>query len=396
MQVDCKKFLAPEGFKDFLPDEAFQKRILENKWIKLFQSWAYKEIISASFEFYDTLMMNVGVNTSTLLKIIDRDGHLLALRPDMTSPIARLVATRMRDYDFPHRLFYIANVFRYEDEVQRGRHREFYQAGVELIGPKGPKADGEVIALAVEALKTAGLREFQIGLGHIEVTKELLKQLSAGENKEKEARDALARKNFVKLESLFDIKAQTLEEKVFKILTSLDSLDNMIIRLNQVAKTSKLLQAINELKELNTTLKAFGVDNKIFVDFSILRDFNYYTGIIFEGYSDSLGFPLCGGGRYDKLLGNFGFDCPATGFALGVERVLQVLKKEAYQTKFEIDYLVCGENEAKVIKEAIKLRNDGYNVEIEIMGLKDAELAAYAQARGIKNILEVLKQEGDI
>ncbi len=389
------KLRVPEGFKDFLPDAAAKKRALEDKWIKLFKSWAYKEIVSSSFEYYDTLTMNVGVDTLSLLKTIDRGGHIIALRPDMTSPIARLVATRMKNYPLPQRLFYLANVFRYEDEIQRGRHREFYQAGVELIGPKGPKADGEIIALAVETLETAGLKNYQIGLGHVEITKGLLSQLNSGKYKEKEIREALSRKNFVKLHSLVKTNGRQDDEKIYKILTSQDTLDSMVSKLKEVANNAQLAKAVDDLEILSKTLKAFEVEQKVFVDFSILRDFNYYTGIVFEGYSEALGHPLCGGGRYDNLLGSFGYKCPATGFALGIERILEVLEKEAFETKPEVDYFVYGDDEEQVIKEVRRIRQEGYNVEMDLMNLNDEEAERYARRNGINNLLKI-KQVGEV
>lgn len=386
------KLQVPEGFKDFLPEEAYRKRYLEEKWIDLFKSWSYREVVSSSFEYYDTLAMNVGVDTLDLLKIVDRDGHILALRPEMTSPIARLVATRMKDQKLPQRLFYLANVFRYESDAQKGRHREFYQAGVEFIGTKGTKADAEIIALAVEALETAGLRGFQIGLGHMEITKGLLKQLNGADNAERvmKIKQALSQKSYVELAKLLNFKEQSIEESIFKLITTQNTLDQAVASLKSIVTAPELERSIKDLEDLVSSLKAYGVDQRIFVDFSILRDFDYYTGIVFEGYSECLGFPICGGGRYDELLGSFGNSNPATGFAIGVERVLEALNKENNMIEeSKIDYLICGSNEHEVIKEAKLLRSKGYLVEVDLMDLTEKEAEAYALERGIKNIIKL-------
>ena len=392
MNIFSNKLQVPEGFKDFLPDEAYKKRYLEEKWIDLFKSWAYKEVVSSSFEYYDTLAMNVGVDTLDLLKIVDRGGHILALRPEMTSPIARLVATGLKDQKLPQRLFYLANVFRYESDAQKGRHREFYQAGVEFIGPSGPKADAEIIALAVEALETAGLQGFQIGLGHMEVTKGLLKQLNGSDNPERAIKitQALSRKSYVELAKLLNFKAQSMEENIFKLITTQSSLDQAVTNLKSIATDSELEKPIKDLESLVSSLKTYEVDQRVFVDFSILRDFDYYTGIVFEGYSECLGFPICGGGRYDKLLGNFGKSNPATGFAIGIERVLEALNKESNLIEEpKIDYLICGGKEQEIIKEAKLLRSKGYHVEVDLMNLKESEAEAYAFKKGIKNIIKL-------
>ena len=392
MNIFSNRLQVPEGFKDFLPDEAYKKRYLEEKWIYLFKSWSYREVISSSFEYYDTLTMNVGVNTLNLLKTVDRDGHILALRPEMTSPIARLVATGLKDQKLPQRLFYVANVFRYESDAQKGRHREFYQAGVEFIGPKGPKADAEIIALAVEALETAGLQGFQIGLGHMEITKGLLKQLNGADNAERavKIKQALSNKSYVELAKLLNFKAQSIEENIFKLIITQNTLDQAVANLKSIVNAPELEKPIKDLEDLVSSLKAYGVDQRVFVDFSILRDFDYYTGIVFEGYSECLGFPICGGGRYDKLLGNFGNSNPATGFAIGVERVLEALNRESNLIEeAKIDYLICGNREQEVIKEAKLLRSKGYLVEVDLMNLTEEEAGAYAFERGIKNIIKL-------
>ncbi len=379
----------PKGFKDFMLAEAYQKRALENKWVQLFQSWSYNEIVSSSFEYYDTLIMNVGINPLNLLKTIDRTGHILALRPDMTSPIARLVATQMKDQLLPQRLFYLANVFRYETVVRKGRHMEFHQAGVELIGPKGARADGEVIALAIKALEQAGLSDFQIGLGHVGLTKLLLEHLANEASHMSDIKDALGRKDFVELANLLQLDNHPQKKSIFNVVTQQAKLWSMLDKLEGLIDDQRFLMAIQDLKVFGETLEQYKVADRVFIDFSILRDFDYYTGIVFEGYSGNLGYPICAGGRYDRLLGTFGFDCPATGFALGLERVLVALSKEGKFVKPSAGYFVSGINQAEVLSKAEALRRDGYVVEVDMMGLSPGEAKEYARAKGINNLVVV-------
>ncbi|MGB9793260.1 MAG: ATP phosphoribosyltransferase regulatory subunit, partial [Thermacetogeniaceae bacterium] len=165
--------LMPGDVKDMLPAEAKRKRELETRLLGLFESYGYQEVVTPTFEFYEMLepALDRGMREH-LFRFIDEQGRIIVLRPDMTTPIARLISTRLRDRELPMRFCYVANIFRRENHA--GRQREFYQAGVELVGGSGAEADAEVISLACEALKLAGVRSFQISVGHVEVLEGVL------------------------------------------------------------------------------------------------------------------------------------------------------------------------------------------------------------------------------
>ncbi|NLC07583.1 MAG: ATP phosphoribosyltransferase regulatory subunit [Syntrophomonadaceae bacterium] len=319
----------PAGTRDLLPGEARRRRALENQMVTVFERWGYQEVATPTLEYFDTLAIDLGEEVGEeLYRLLDRDGRLLVLRPDMTTPIARLVATRLRNQPLPLRLFYLANVFRYESP-QAGRLREFGQAGVELIGSSGPEADAELIALAVEALRTAGLQEFQISLGEVQVINGLMEETNLPESVIRSLKRALTQKDLVGLEDLLLEHQVPLQKREMILgISNFQGGLEVIQEFRKLTANQRTIQALDYLEQVWSSLIKLGVDPFVRLDLGVLRGFEYYTGIVFEGYSSDLGFPLCGGGRYDNLLSKFGYPCPATGFAVGIERLLLALDNQ--------------------------------------------------------------------
>jgi ATP phosphoribosyltransferase regulatory subunit len=319
----------PAGVRDLLPGEAWRKRCLENIFEKTFRVWGYKEVVTPAFEYYDALSVGRGAEEDVLLyKFIDRQGHVLSLRPDMTTPIARLVSTRLRDGEFPLRLFYLANVFSYETP-QAGRQREFCQSGIELIGDKSPFADAEAIAVAVEILKESGLKNFRVSIGHVDILYGLMEELRLPDAQKGRIKAAVGNKNYVGLQELLDEFNVPLDKKdMFMQVITLHGGKNVIEEAGKLVANARTKAALQDLDSVFKALEAYQITSYVEIDLGVLRGLDYYTGVVFEGYSAHLGFPILGGGRYDNLLEQFGFDCPATGFALGMERLLLSLEKE--------------------------------------------------------------------
>ncbi|ATW23404.1 hypothetical protein DCMF_00090 [Candidatus Formimonas warabiya] len=347
----------PSGMKDLLPDEARKKRNLENVLIAKFLDWSYQEVITPVLEYYDHLVP-AETPDDQFFKLIDRRGNILALRTDMTTPIARMVSTRFSPEQYPLRLFYLSNVFRYENP-QMGRQREFYQAGVELIGESGPAADAEAIALAAECLREAQLKGFQISIGHIDFFRGIVNELDVEAGVKERIIRSVAEKDFVELEILLETYRVNAEMK--SLILSLPSIRGDI---SVVEKAEKLIKnpmakaALENLRQVFQLLRVYGVDQDVFVDFGIMRDFDYYSGIVFEGYSPGVGVPICGGGRYDHLLGQYGSEAPATGFAIGIERLMLALEKQKPQAK---PFLTIALPKGKLGSEAIQaLKDVGY------------------------------------
>lgn len=379
--------LMPGGVRDLLPGEARRKRELEAGLLRLFEAWGYREVITPTFEFYEVLAPALGeMLHDQLYRFIDDRGRIMVLRPDMTTPIARLVSTRLREQPLPLRLCYVANVFRRENHA--GQQREFYQAGVELLGAPGPEADAEVIGLAGEALKLAGIKDFRITLGQVEVLTGVLAGAGFSAPDLEQAKLALSKKDLVTWEQL--VASSPLAPDRKEALTALPSLRGGVEVLEAVEgliRGGGAALGLAALRRVWERLADYGLQDQVDLDLTLLRGLTYYTGIVFEGYAPGVGYPLCGGGRYDKLLARFGFPCPATGFALNIERVLAAREKDAAFHEQAPDYFITGGDPREIVKKARALRQEGNTVEIEVAGLPLEESIAYASRKGVPQIL---------
>jgi len=387
----------PEGLNDLLPEEVFKRRFLENKISQVFTKWSYQEIITPTFEFYEILAKGAGtIMKKEMIKFFDRKENIVALRPEMTTPIARVTSTKLKGEPKPLRFYYMGNVFRYDD-FKVGGQREFCQAGVELIGVNSKEADAEVIALAVECLKNSGLKKFFIDIGHINFFNGIMQSIKVKEERKQEIREAILNKNFVLLEKILYVSDIKDKEKEFVLkMPTLRGRGEVLEEAEKMISNRLSESALKEIKEVYNLLRNYGLEEYILIDLGIIRDFDYYTGIIFEGYTDYLGFPVCGGGRYDNLCSKFGRDLPSTGFAIGLERLAIILEKENVDSlKLERPdkYLVYYQNDKRYFRKALEvagnLRKKGLIVELEVEKREFAEVLNYARSKGVKYIVIV-------
>lgn len=314
----------PYGMRDFLPGEAAQKRATENRLADLFAAWGYEEVVTPVMEYLDTLVMGSGDRLEEhIFKFLGRDNRTLALRHEMTTPIARLATGRLRDKPLPLKLSYISNIYRYE-QIQTGRRCEFYQAGVEFLGESGAAADAEVIALAMESLRSAGITDFRLCLGHVDFAGGLLESCGLTAKETEKIQAAIENKNLVKLKTLTEkLSLSSVAQATLQQIPMLYGDESVIERAGQLTANRKSNAALDNLRQIYTLVQnKYGLSEHIAFDLGMIRDFGYYTGMVFEIYVPTLGFPLCGGGRYDRMLAKFGRDLPATGFALGIERIM--------------------------------------------------------------------------
>lgn len=315
----------PTGVRDQTADEVAARRRLEARLLEVFARWGYAEVATPTLEFLDTLERGAGPGIDDrLLKFVDSGGEVLTLRPEMTVPLARLAATRLLPAGgSPLRLAYVATVFRAQERGS-GRLREFTQAGVELIGEAGGLADAEVIALAGEALLAAGIDRPAISVGHAGFLRGILSTLPGPAAEA--ARDLLYRRAFADLESMI---AAGPALDAFRLLPSLQGPD-ALERAMPLATTSESLAALESLRGVLDGVAAHGQAVRVEVNLGLIRDFEYYSGVVFEAHAPQGGMPLLGGGRYDDLLTRFGHPAPATGFAMGLEeRVLDAVVSSA-------------------------------------------------------------------
>jgi ATP phosphoribosyltransferase regulatory subunit len=386
----------PCGVRDLFLRDAAKLSTLMATWRKLFESWAYTEIIPPTYEHYDVLMAGSGADfEGKVFRVLDREGNILALRSDITTQVARIVGTKLYDLPLPLRFYYLANVFRYE-EPQAGRQREFCQAGLELIGASGPEADAEVLTIALEALQLVNLRGFQINLGQMAYFKAIVDDLDLSPAQVKELKVAIDRKDGAGLgESLREWEISRRHAVAVEELLHLCGGEETLERAAGLAPNTGARRAIENLSQVYARLSAQGLAEHVLIDLGEVRGLNYYTGITFEGFSPGLGFPICNGGRYDELIGLYGRPLPAVGFALGVERVLLALEEQGEQKVDLTSHLLVAAKVALSGKEALQhLRRQGFKIENDVMARDEAGLLEYARLRGIPRVLVDGDEEG--
>jgi len=314
-----------EGQRDVLQDEAAVRRTVEARLLETYRRWGYREVGTPTLELLEEVLPGAGgSDRDDLYKLIDRRGRILALRPDMTTPIARLVGTHLTEQPLPLRLCYSAPVFRYQPQGA-GRPHEVLQSGVELVGASGPEADAEVIALTVEALRAGGLDSFAVSLSDSRLLPGIMKHCGVDNGVQNQLRRALADRDLVGYERA--VRALSLDAERERLLLLPAGLgdarewDSMLADLdNREAR-----EALEAMKQVTALLERYSVTVPIHLDLGLVRGLDYYTGLIFEAFAPGSGYPVAGGGRYDRLLQAFGPDRPATGFALDVGLLLQAL-----------------------------------------------------------------------
>lgn len=376
----------PKGVKIYLPDEAWAKRNVEGRLLSGFTRWGYREIVTPTYEYADVL--SVGTDEALqeqMLKLVDRDtGRMLALRADITPQIARIVATRLRDEPKPLRLAYVANVFRYQ-EPQVGRYREFFQAGVELVGLEKPEADAEMIAMTVEGLRSLGLDRFQINVGQADFFRGVLEELKITLEQGRQLQDALSRKDASTLEHLVrELAPPASTAELLLALPDLFGREDVLERGARLVKNHRSERALANLAEVHRLLRAYGLADAVILDLGEVRGFDYYSGVHFEGYVSGLGAPLCGGGRYDQMLARFGYDCPATGFAFEVGRALLAMEAQGVAVPVTgPDFFIIDFTAEKTTALALsrRLRDLGTAVARDIITRGLAESLAYARGQ---------------
>jgi ATP phosphoribosyltransferase regulatory subunit len=376
----------PKGAKIYLPDEAARKRAVEERLFDVFRRWGYREVVTSAYEYFDVLAHGTDHDLQErMFKMVDREsGRLLTLRADVTPQIARIGATGMREEPKRLRLHYVTSVVRY-DEPHVGRYREFYQAGVELIGLPNPEGDAEMIAMTVEGLRALGLGRFQIDVGQADFFRGILEDLAVEPAVARELRDALGRKDLSALERLVaDLAAPAAATELLLALPTLYGRGDVLERAERLVKSARSEAALGNLAEVYRLLRAYGLADSVLLDLGEVRGFDYYSGVHFEAYVTGLGAPLVGGGRYDQMLAHFGYDCPATGFAFDIGRALLALASQGAEPAlsgpdfFVIDFTA---DKTRALAISRRLRDAGAAVARDIISRPLAESLGYARGQ---------------
>ncbi|MDE6035005.1 MAG: ATP phosphoribosyltransferase regulatory subunit [Ruminococcus sp.] len=358
--------ITPEGTKDYLFGECLVIRDVENTLVKLFRSCGYSEIITTGLEFYDVFNLNSRYfPQENLYKMTDSKGRLLVMRPDTTMPVARVVATRLRDAVFPLKLYYNQTVYRTEPAL-KGRSDEIVQTGIELIGTQSKSADLEVIATAVTALKSFGM-EFSLEIGHIGIFKELVGRLDVSDKVKEKIRRLIETKNFPALNDLLDSLEKSNITYALKNLPALFGGEEVFEQAEEILPDESIKYLLDELRDIyNNIAELCGNDGTITVDLGLVNKTDYYTGLIIKGYLQGHGEEVLSGGRYDRLISEFGYDVPAIGFAVNVNAVAKLIEKSGVIPAMpKVDAIVYAEEgfEVSAIKTAQALREQGLIVE---------------------------------
>lgn len=387
-------FEKPRGVRDVLPPLAARKREVEKQIARVFTRWGFEEILTPTFEYAETFLNGAyRDDEDQMFKFIERSGKTVVLRPDMTAPIARVVSSLLKEHPLPIRLSYNAPIFR-QQENNAGRDAEFTQSGVELIGDASPDADAEVIALACNALTAAGVTGYRIAIGQVGYLQGLFAEHVAEEAVRHRLSVALAQKDFVSYERI--VAAEIEAERARAVLLSLPQLRGDVQVLQQARELTQhadALAALDNLASIWQVLVLHNVEQYVQLDLGLLLGQHYYSGAVFEGYAPNIGFPICSGGRYDDLLGKFGRPAAATGFMIGVERVLDALDKTPSGSNRE-HFLVLYEERDRypVIGFAAYLRSKRFTVTVQ--RVEDVE--AFEQEPRAKHLTPVIFKNGKL
>ena len=310
----------PPGTRDILPDEMRELRALERSLAEVFERYGYGEVRTPTIEYGDVLARGDERGAPAAYRFFDEAGELLAMRADMTIPIARLVAGRFADEEPPFRFSYVGTAYR-AIRPQRGQMREFRQAGLELVGADAPEGTAEVIEVLSAALDAAGLTRAVIGLGDADLYRQLLDELGVEGERREGVRDRLATHDLVGLEAEIDsLGLGDAERQTLLALPGMRGGAEVLAQAHELGGTA-VERATARLAATFEALSARGVADRVRLDLGLLRDLGYYTGAIVEVYDPAVGHVLGGGGRYDELTGRFGRPLPAAGFALYLERL---------------------------------------------------------------------------
>ncbi len=354
----------PEGVRDIYGKEYANKQNIQRLFGDKLHRYGYQDIQTPTFEFFDVFSREIGTTPSKeLYKFFDKEGNTLVLRPDFTPSIARCAAKYFMDETVPLRFCYSGNNFINTSNLQ-GKLKETTQMGAELIGDSSPEADAEMIAMLVEALLNAGLKEFQVSIGQIEYFKGLCAAAQLDEETELTLREFISNRNDFGVSELLDGK--NVDKNSINALMNVSSLfgsEEILDTALEYANNQRSVKAIERLRQVYELLKIYGVDKYISFDLAMVSKYNYYTGVIFSAYTYQAGSAIAKGGRYDRLLEKFGKPAPATGFVVNIDDLVAALTRQKMCPEIENKNVLivysCDIKEA--IAQAKKYRDEGFN-----------------------------------
>ena len=326
--LDKRLLHTPEGVRDIYGSELLLKLKLQQQLLMMLHEYGYQDIETPTIEFFDVFSSRIGtIPSNELYKFFDKEGNTLVLRPDFTPSIARCAAKYYMEDESPLRFCYCGNTFINNSDFQ-GRLKESTQIGAELINDDSCEADAEIILMMIEALKRAGLEEFQITVGNVEYFKGLCDEYAIEGEAELDLREMISNKNFFGASDIMDALSIPDENKE-KILR-INDLFGSIVKISLAKKdvrNERSLKALERLQKIYEIIKEKSLEGYLSFDLGVLSKYHYYTGIIVNAFTYGAGDAVIKGGRYDNLLSEFGKKAPAVGFAIVADRLVSVLRK---------------------------------------------------------------------
>ncbi|SDO46365.1 ATP phosphoribosyltransferase regulatory subunit [Alkalicoccus daliensis] len=367
-------FEKPQGMRDTLPELYQLKTQVKSAVAEEMRLWGYENVETPTVEFNETVGAASAILDQQLFKLLDQEGNTLVLRPDMTAPIARIAGSTLKNVKRPLRLTYDAPVFRAQ-QYEGGKPAEFEQVGVELIGDESSSADAEVISLMISSLQKAEVTSYQIAIGHVGFVNALLKEVLGNEERAQEFRRYLYEKNYVGFRKAVDeLPLSSLDKRRLHELLRLKGGKDIVEKAEKLTESEAGKKALEQLQKLLHILEDYNMSDRVLIDLNLVMHMSYYTGTVFEAYSEGLGYPLGGGGRYDQLLAQFHHAEPATGFGLRVDRLTEALGKAKQKVKKDTCIIFSSERRKEAMDEAKKQRTEARSVVMqEITGIEDVD-----------------------
>jgi ATP phosphoribosyltransferase regulatory subunit len=358
----------PPGVQYIFDTEVRVRRWVERQVMDVFDGWSYSEIILPIFDYADLFALGMGkIQAEMTYRFTGRDGKLLALRPEMTSLVARTVATRFRESHRPIRLSYSGEVFRW-DEPRPARQHEFHQIGLEHVGSDRLEADTEVLIIAIEALRRVGIEGFMITLGHVGFIQGIAEKLELDAAARSQMYGIIDRKETEEFDEFLRPHADEKTREAFCRLTTLSGKKEILTEAKSLIGNERSIAALDDLGRVYGIAEAIGIDEHIDIDLGDVGGLDYYTGLTFKIYAEGLGTALGSGGRYDNLLSQFGLSEPAVGFSLWLDWLAQLSAARVAPTlpgsNNNVSTLGANGDLASVFREATRLRATGTRVEV--------------------------------
>lgn len=319
----------PEGVRDIYGEECARKVRVQETMHHVLKLYGFHDIQTPMFEFFDIFSEKRGtVAAKKMYRFFDREGNMLALRPDITPSIARCVAKYYKDEELPIRFCYSGNTFINNTSYQ-GKMKEITQMGAELINDDTSDADAEMIALTIECIIACGIKELQIEVGHADFFNGIAEEGNFTDTEKEELRRLIIQKNMFGVEQMIADKGieGNLKELFLKLPEMFGNLENLSYA-RTLTNNEKALHAIGRLEKLYAILKTYELNSYVTFDLGMLSEYNYYTGIIYKAYTYGTGEPIAKGGRYGTLIEQFGKKAPAIGLAIEVDQVMAALSRQ--------------------------------------------------------------------